>query len=74
MYELNHEIAYFIDQIDGAKVTNKGQYIMKPHCDIDFTYDGKFFHIDLIQDEEVEFDGFSATVDFDEVLKKNKSN
>jgi len=24
MYELNHEIAYFIDQIDGAKVTNKG--------------------------------------------------
>ena len=40
MYELNKKIAESIDQIDGAEVTNKGQYNQgKPQCDIDFTYD-----------------------------------
>lgn len=57
MYELNRKIAESIDQIDGAEVTNKGQYNQgKPHCDIDFTYDNLIYHIDLKTEE---FDGQS---------------
>jgi len=51
MYEINVLVAKAIEKIDGAEVTNKGQMTTSEHCDIDFTYDDKFFHIDLKKDE-----------------------
>ena len=61
MYELNKEIADCIDQIDGAEVTNKGQHTGTTHCDIDFTYNDKFFHIDL-KEEAVQGQSFFENI------------
>ena len=61
MYELNKEIADCIDQIDGAEVTNKGQHTGTTHCDIDFTYKDKFFHIDL-KEEAVQGQSFFENI------------
>jgi len=51
MYEINVLLAKAIEKIDGASVTNKGQMSISDHCDIDFTYDDQFFHIDMKKDE-----------------------
>ena len=51
MYEINVLLAKAIEKIDGAEVTNKGQMTTSEHCDIDFTYDDRFFHIDLKNDD-----------------------
>tara|TARA_B100000787_G_C16075014_1_gene241729 strand:- start:37 stop:297 length:261 start_codon:yes stop_codon:yes gene_type:complete len=73
MYELNKEIADCIDQIDGAEVTNKGQHTGTTHCDIDFTYKDKFFHIDL-KEEAVQGQSFfeNLTAQMREIDERKK--